>query len=185
MCIVFILSPAEAATFQLKFFDDNDSVVGTGKFSFDRKKVICVEASDVGNCNNPDPSGDNDVVFKKNPITAFSATVQGEAWGFDSFFPFWWSAQGQRAGTQGIDRSGIDIIDDVWAFGDPFSGERQLALIIDEATDSSGRGSWLQVVVDSQLEGGGSWSATVVPIPAAVWLFCSGLFLMGLIKKRK
>lgn len=105
-----------------------------------------------------------ETIFVQNTLTDFSATIDGFDW--DGGFPNWWGdeASGQAPGHQSSSRTNISIQENGWFFGDPFMGERQMTMDIDEFSDTFGQGSWGQSVVLNTgfIEGSGTWQAVRV-----------------------
>jgi hypothetical protein len=197
--LVFLTGTAssQAATYSINFFDTNHAKVGHGRFTTDPSRSICVEVDISGNCstaNIPDSMGNTQyyygqVVDKMNPVTSFSANIQGVRWG--NIYKSWWVAQGQAPGALAVSRYGINIEYNHWFNGD-YEGLRQFFLDIDQATTTSGNGTWGQVVGFGQdgnpflvtLYGSGTWTASLVPVPAAAWLFVSGLVFLKVFRKK-
>lgn len=173
LLLCFLFHPlSNAATYSIKFFDSSNKVVGSGRFTTDSSSVICVETSFGGNCAMQDPPIDID--FKKNPLTSFSAHVINANWGLDG--NKWWAAPGQAPGEQSVSRYGIDMVNNRYFFGDRYFGMGALILDIASATDDSGNGTWSQhQIIDNTFQSAsGTWSASIVPLPASLWLFVAG-----------
>lgn len=186
----------QAAMFSLNFFDQNNTKVGQGQFAIDFNSKVCVEVIfGLGNCQNnpsvPDAFGKTQydygwVVDKKNPLTGFEANLQGVNWGFEVGGQAWWAAEGQPAGYLYSYRV-PDLREGVWElFADRFSPQKYLGLFIENATSTSGSGTWVQFADDipGGSSGEGTWTATATPIPAAVWLFASGLGALGVFRRK-
>jgi hypothetical protein len=114
----------------------------------------------------------------------------------------WWAAKGQAAGTTGHDYYAPTdedyIVDNAWGPYVQFHATENnwLWMGILEANAKGGSGTW-NYLVDPQLfapnlpaglpyENSGTWTAfaVVTPIPAAVWLFGSGLGALGVFRRK-
>lgn len=175
LLVIFISLPAQAATFNLNFYDENGLQVGYGAFSIDMGKSFCVNVAG-GPC-----------VKEKSPLLGFYAQIQEIDWGGDSPpSDRWWTSPGQGPfGKLG------GISDGFWFFGEPVSGTKQLVLWFGKTTADSSEGIWNQSVIEGPngvpVFGSGTWTATnlATPIPAALWLFSSGLSAFYFFKRKR
>ena len=104
----------------------------------------------------------------------------------ESAVDLWWSAPGQEPGIGPHGKIG-GISEGVWGFGDTITRARNFDMIFLQASSNSGSGTWNQSVFDTDNGipefAGGKWMANVVPIPATLWLFSSGLISLGFYRK--
>ena len=97
----FSVKPAYSTSFSLKFINDSGQQVGSGAFSYEDNKIICVEAtSDPTACNPPGGSPPNREIFVSNALNSFSATISGLNFRQSSIA--WWAdpSGSQKAGYQ-------------------------------------------------------------------------------------
>jgi hypothetical protein len=136
-----------------------------------------------GDCNRPDQGG---VLIKMNPLIGVSFDIQGEKRIGQGSFSSWWSANGQLPGTQISYKGYIYVLEKLWFFGDVYSdSDIELNIWTNNITDSKGNGGWEQGIPTSGPTSSGTWSASIVPLPSAVWLFVSGLVPVCIFKRKK
>lgn len=167
-------------------------IAGSGSFSVDVGGSVCVETVPDG-CVPGSYGYPFFTVY--NPLTAFSIGN----YGYGDLAPAWWSAGSQQPGYAIYTRynPGVaTVVYNQWFAGDPDFGTRQFVMYFTAADGTSGYGTWYENVTPSYDPAGqgysaeGTWRATadsaMVPVPAAVWLFGSGLLgLLGVARNRK
>lgn len=189
---------SQAATYPaytISFFNQNGTKVGYGHFTTDPNRRLCVEVSELGNCNNnpsmPDASGITQYSYgyvsdELNPLTSFSANILGINWGFEAGKTWWTTSSGQPPGSQGFSRYEPHVfISNSWFFGDSYTGSKSLLMDFDETNIIFGKGTWAQHVINPSVHVDGTWTATLVPIPPALLLFISGLGIIGIYNHKK
>ena len=154
------IAPASAATinFEIGFFDDSNTQVGSGTLSYDNDSPLtCSPIRGFVSCyteeqlDNLSPSEEEDLIIYgteifNNPITNFDVDIYGVNWTND--LNRWWSdeASGQAPGYASNSRSSGRIVSDSSLFGELVSGDRTLNMDFDRSSDTSGAGTWSQFI---------------------------------------
>jgi hypothetical protein len=179
------LKPAYSTSFSLKFLNDSGQQVGSGAFSYEDNKIICVEAtSDPTACNPPGGSPPNKEIFVSNALNSFSATISGVK--FRQSYIAWWAdpARNQQAGFQyrspliGPSYPTFSIAYGGWGFDSgnymfPFPA---ISIKIDPTSDTLlGTGTWSAVLSGTTSLGSGTFVATntAIAVPEPLTLLGS------------
>lgn len=177
---------AQAATFNLVFFDNDRNVVGKGQFSFVERSVqICLE-SPGGGCA---PGFPGTLITVDNPLASFTAVVNSQTFQ-PSNRSSWWASGSQSPGYVDSGRSGDFASNGLWRHVSSSVLGLGIFLNFNAANENSGNGSWeirlrnLTINVDGDVLESGTFTATATPVPAAVWLFLSGLGLVARFKRK-
>jgi hypothetical protein len=197
--------PAGAATIQTfsinftgykYYYGDSGavSVAGSGSFSVNLGSSYCLE-TEPGGCD-PGSFFYPSFITINNLVSGFSVDIAEQHYVLYSPTA-WWSAGSQAPGYLAYDQyTGSPVaVYNQWFAGDPFYGYRQFVMDFAVAHANSGNGTWMEIVDASYDPAGqgytasGAWSATanfaVASVPAAAWLFGSGLLgLIGVARRK-
>ena len=166
----FSVKPAYSTSFSIKFLNDSGQQVGSGGFSYEDNKIICVEAtSDPTACNPPGGSPPNKEIFVSNSLNSFSARISGV--NFRRSSVAWWAdpSRNQQAGFQyrspliGPSHPTFSISYGGWLFdsGNYMFPFPILSIKIDSTSDTvSGTGTWSAVLSGTTSLGSGTFVAT-------------------------
>jgi hypothetical protein len=173
---IFSAKPAYSTSFSLKFLNDSGQQVGSGAFSYEDNKIICVEAtSDPTACNPPGGSPPNKEIFVSNALNSFSATISGVK--FRQSYIAWWAdpARNQKAGYQNrasrYRSFDIDIRYGRWLFttGNWPYPDPVISITIDPTSDTlSGKGTWLAYLSNNIDDVSGLGSGTFIATNRAI-----------------
>jgi hypothetical protein len=163
-------------------------IAGSGSFSVDVGGSACVETVFMG-CVPGNPTYPSLIVY--NPLTSFSIDIAEQHYGNLASSEAWWSAGSQQPGyaayNSRYDPGIATVVYNQWFAGDPLYGTRQFIMYFTATDGTSGYGTWNEYIQGYSAQG--TWSATansaVVPVPAAVWLFGSGLLGLIAVARRK
>ncbi len=186
---MLVAAPVGAATIQIFALSFAGDRTGWGSFAVDVGGSVCLQTIYDG-CNPSMPWYPTTIFY--NPVTAFSIDIAEQH--YSGMGPGWWLAGSQQPGSVSAGRyqSYYEVFYNQWFTGDPYFGTRHVAMYISAASATGGSGTWNEFVSPEYDPSGvgyyasGTWTATVgsVPIPAAGWLFGSGLLgLWGVARK--
>jgi hypothetical protein len=206
--VVNLSAYAAPVTWQLLFFED-DNVVGNGQFSYDPAILSgCISGQDTITCDDfvdgefVEHTGGSTPVqetgfYTYTELDSGYANVKNET----SFLSGWWHdpTNNSLPGQLECDRGNCSLTEGEWLMiNDVFVQDLILSMGgFNQVSNTSWTGSWSQVFFDTtnfnpnpsspvpEKSGGGTFTATLapVPIPGALVLFFSGF--VGLIWKIK
>lgn len=146
------VKPIQATTafWDLQFFDDSGTQVGSGEFSYNTDTLTFIPTSYLAD------SG----FYVSTGLESFSANIDGVEWDDSFSYSKWWTPS-DPVGTFGnyYSRDGEPRISASW-FSSEDSFQRTRTLVLDD--DISGNRRWSQTVLDDPqgyIEGSGNWTA--------------------------
>ncbi len=147
---IFTINPVSAANigYDLKFFNNLGSQVGSGGFSYNPDTSTCIPDSPV------DDFCEFGGFFVNTELTDFSANISGTEWQLnDRNGQFWWDED--LSTVQGLFAPGGNLsVNPQWLFGDPVFDAIFLDMI---ALEQTGRSWRQQLSFNNVLEG--TWTA--------------------------